>query len=991
MAPAHARNVTWSSLVDGFWDVATSWGPSVPTTGDNVIIARTGGDPLTVTYRSDDLSIGALAIHDHHFILTGGRLNVAGPYNHSGTGITTVTGGFLGLNGSSTLQTLNFSGGNISGAGAASVGSLNWSGGQFGDSENRRGSMTVSGVTTIDGTKQLLAHYGYNLNLNGNTTWTAGQGFITIGYYGDNASTITIGASSTFNDAGTSSASSSRGFGSGGAIVNNGTFNRNGLGVTGIGTNILNNGVINVNSGMLALHNGGYSTGTVNIAGNATLQVTNGVASFTSGAIRNDGELLASGGGYIVIDQAAAYSGQGLLRAVNTGQISFLGSIQTDALQIDRGTITAGASMDVNSIDLSGGTLGGTGITHVNTAMHIGCGGGGTTRTLNLNGTTTWAACNNNSFAITHVNLAAGATFLDAGAGTTNGARTLRGSAFDTTFNNAGTYERNGLGTTILDSSVQNTGAILVNGGTLILKQPISLYKTGTSTGLIRVASGATLQIEGGAFSMDSGTLNNDGSLTISGGAITTLGPDVAYTGRGTIEVASAGVFNSKRTESLTTDRLVSQGGTARFSGAVETRSLEVSGGRGVGSAVSITADSLQWAGGILGSSDQAGGITTVNGTTTISSKSGSKTVGKGHTLNLNGNTTWAANDDAIDFNGYPGDQGRINIKEGATFTDEGTGSRYGNRSIGHTNDDGIIHNAGTFVRLNQGTTLVGKIENTGTVSVKSGKLALGKGGVNTGTLSTEPTGTLAFSGGAFVNRGRIQNQGSISIDKSYVTIKNGTDYSGTGSIEIGPMGALAIDQGELHIGGSFSNLGFLFLQEHTILGVQANGFSNQGLLQGYGTLTAHGNDKILVNHGTIAPGLEDWVGHLTINGDLLLTEFSVIDIDLSSAVDRDLLSISGSLSVGGTLNIQALNHYAPQVGDEFKIMTFDRRTNDVRFTLLTDATQPYQYEAIYSESDITLRVSSVPEPEAWTLMGLGLSALWLGSHRRSRRQRAAA
>src|SRR5262245_58647838 len=68
--------ISWAIDGDGFWDDAANWSTgSVPTLGDDVVIARPAG-AFTVTHRSGSTSVNSIT-SDEKLIVSGGVLDVA--------------------------------------------------------------------------------------------------------------------------------------------------------------------------------------------------------------------------------------------------------------------------------------------------------------------------------------------------------------------------------------------------------------------------------------------------------------------------------------------------------------------------------------------------------------------------------------------------------------------------------------------------------------------------------------------------------------------------------------------------------------------------------------------------------------------------------------------------------------------------------------------------------------------------------------------------
>lgn len=94
---------------------------------------------------------------------------------------------------------------------------------------------------------------------------------------------------------------------------------------------------------------------------------------------------------------------------------------------------------------------------------------------------------------------------------------------------------------------------------------------------------------------------------------------------------------------------------------------------------------------------------------------------------------------------------------------------------------------------------------------------------------------------------------------------------------------------------------------------------NNTGTLGGSGTVGG-----ITINSGGIlAPG--DSPGILSVNGNYNQTSGGVLNVEIGGATPGtgfDQVAVSGSATVGGTLNLSLVNGFRPTVGQTFKIIT---------------------------------------------------------------------
>jgi len=203
-----------------------------------------------------------------------------------------------------------------------------------------------------------------------------------------------------------------------------------------------------------------------------------------------------------------------------------------------------------------------------------------------------------------------------------------------------------------------------------------------------------------------------------------------------------------------------------------------------------------------------------------------------------------------------------FNNLAGATFDSQIDGP------IGNVGDAGAFNNAGTFTKsagTASGSTSFGvPLNNSGEVVVQSGNLAFGESAVNSGT----------------------------------VTVDSGTDLTETGYLQT--SGSTILMGGSLS-GGAISISG--------------------GSLSGSGVINANVTDN-----AQVIPGGAGAAGLLTINGNYTQTAAGALDIELGGAnagSQYDQLAVSGTASLGGTVNVSLINGFQPALGNSFQPLTF--------------------------------------------------------------------
>ena len=475
-------------------------------------------------------------------------------------------------------------------------------------------------------------------------------------------------------------------------------------------------------------------------------------------------------------------------------------------LTIDGGTLLQNADAAVSSLNLSAGTLSGTGAVTVSGDFAWSGGsmtGAGSTvgqgtmelsgfsskeltdRSLVNEGTATWTS--------------SGFVFLERGATFDN----RLGATFDIQsdsifwndlgivgpqFDNEGTITRStSTGTVTLLGAIQatNTGAIDVESGTL----DINLNGGGlTSSGVLQADSGALLDL-------------------ISGGDQLTDG--AALKGAGAVQI---------------------DGATVTIAGAVTASSMfTLSSGTVTGTGTLTLTNSSQWTGGTMSGS----GSTVNQGDLTISGFTSKDLTGR--TLVNEKTTTWK-------------DSGFFFL-EGTAIFDNRLGATFDIQSDSNLwNDLGIpgpqLENEGTITRsTSTGTaTLLGAIvaTNTGTIDVESGTLDINLSGgslTSSGILQADSGAILdlVFGNDELTDGSTLQGAGTVRIDGAAVTIAGAVAASTAFVLATGTVtgtGTLTLTGSSSWTGGTMSGTGSTVNQgDLTISGFSSKDLSGRTLV----------------------------------------------------------------------------------------------------------------------------------------------------------------
>ena len=336
-----------------------------------------------------------------------------------------------------------------------------------------------------------------------------------------------------------------------------------------------------------------------------------------------------------------------------------------------------------------------------------------------------------------------------------------------------------------------------------------------------------------------------------------------------------------------------------------------------------------------------------------------------------------------IDYNADIQLNGTVNLGSGTTFQVGSPGST----GTGFLNGTGTLTGPGSnFSWMNgtlNGTFTVASSVHT-SISGSDQKLLQSPGGNGTTTLTLAGPSTLVSGttltmsgGGAFlnntgtftpqagstitaqsccVNPAQFNNKGKLIISVgagntfsiSFLAFNNsGTVTLKSGTMQFG-------DPGYTQTGGSTTlNGGALTSTTSAILNLQG------GKLTGKGTITASVQNAALIDPGTTTPG----EGLLTIVGNYTQTSAGTLRADIkgtTAGVTYDQLSVSGTASLNGTLDIMTASGFTPTTSDQFIIVKATTLTGTFATLLNYKISLHLQYYAQYTTTTATLKVKKV-------------------------------
>ncbi len=305
------------------------------------------------------------------------------------------------------------------------------------------------------------------------------------------------------------------------------------------------------------------------------------------------------------------------------------------------------------------------------------------------------------------------------------------------------------------------------------------------------------------------------------------------------------------------------------------------------------------------------------------------------------------------------------------------------------------VTNSGTF-RVNNGSTLIvtDNLTNYSTNTLTGGiydvagilKLPV----PTTETIATNaatiildgPSSAIVrYSGGANALTGFATNAATGDF-----TIKNGRNFTTAGAFsnagkmtfETGSDFTVGASQNYIQAAGLTTVNGSLIA---ALVDIQA------GILKGAGTITGN----VTINGGTVQPGNSP--GIMNIIGDYSQSADSTLDIEILNTVlasgGYDQLSITGTASLAGTLNVSLLPGAVISDGDTFNIIHYASFSSEFsNYVGPFDTSEPFYFTYNYLPNDLVLTAhGAVPLPPSLLLFGSGLLSIGVFARKKFKRQ----
>jgi len=264
-------------------------------------------------------------------------------------------------------------------------------------------------------------------------------------------------------------------------------------------------------------------------------------------------------------------------------------------------------------------------------------------------------------------------------------------------------------------------------------------------------------------------------------------------------------------------------------------------------------------------------------------------------------------------------------------------------------------------------------------------------GGSSGGRARVELLGGVLFAEGQTI--GSLEGTGAVDLESSNLTMGSNnlsTVFSGVigdesqfglppGSFTKIGTGTLILSGANTYAGGTTINGGVLQVDNASgsATGTGSVTVNSSGKLSGTGTIAGN-----VLNRGIVSPG--DSPGTLHLGGNFNQSSGGTLEIEIASLLSFDQLMVSGTASLGGTLDV-ILDGYTGHEGDIFTILTSSELIGDFGTFDLPTLGNGLFFKESRTSNNVLLTVTgstSVPDSGSTLLLMAGALSSLLCLHR---------
>ncbi len=326
-----------------------------------------------------------------------------------------------------------------------------------------------------------------------------------------------------------------------------------------------------------------------------------------------------------------------------------------------------------------------------------------------------------------------------------------------------------------------------------------------------------------------------------------------------------------------------------------------------------------------------------------------------------------------------------VNLNQNATI--DNLTNYFGNTlDINNAKTLGIAGGPGKGLITNNGSILLNSSGSATYLQLQSGNVTLS--GTGTLTLGNNTNNIITGTNSAYILTNAaghtIQGVGNIGNNNIGVT-NNGTIIANqSNALNISPGSSGFINNGTLransgstlHVTNDFTNAGTITGESNSILRIK-NGI---GTLTSTGTISGKGEIQgNVINSGIVSPGSSP--GIETITGDYVQDPSGLLLIEIAGytqGTEYDVLNITGTATLSGTLDVDLLSDFIPTNGSSFTFLTAANGITGTFTTLnLPVLPEGNNWNVIYGSNDVRLSVAPEPVSAILFVSGVPVLALW--------------
>lgn len=570
--------------------------------------------------------------------------------------------------------------------------------------------------------------------------------------------------------------------------------------------------------------------------------------------------------------------------------------------------------------------------------------------------------------------LSGAATLVLTGANTYGGATSVEG----------GTLTLNAGG------SILNSSDIRVRQGTLMLDN--------SSTITQRLGSNATLTLQGGSFELRSGTVTGF-TQSLENIALNAGGNTFYFrqplTGGKKITLQADSLTRENRATALIRGASIGGAGAENTSIRFATTPANLIGGGGADGTQTISI--IPW---LVGESNQNNSIPGTQFFTYSYDTGTDEYVLR--TLDASEYLTASGAAPMLDLSSVdPAINARLSIQTGATNTGIITGGTVNSLTLLQSGSTGYGYALTGTVTINSGALLVGRSgANPYATSIDGGVIQFAgsdsptsrKEGIITVSLGAELTinsqisgsGGVTFStyndGSAIVLNSSNSYTGTTTVNGAVIVAAEGA-LPGTSAVTIAPGGSLTLNVDHaVASGASLGGAGTLHLGDTHTLTVESGGVLAPGA-DNFGTLLLERGGNTASTLVTAESGARF---HFTLGANLESSRFSLTG-GLGDDVAFNGNAVDFTDLAGGTLSLGAYQLFTADTAGVWAGLTLNEEGYILNGLSIGDGLSSYTANLQWVDNDLFLNITSVvPEPSIWALLGFAATLLALRPRRRA-------